>query len=95
MCVIALAGGEEDAVDDYLLSPAERLEQKRLKQIQRQFDRELQNLENDIIQASFNKLRREATERNGDYDQGVAPVAGGTRARPVTRRYGLRGTTPS
>ena len=45
---------------------AKKLEKKRLKHLHRQFSEELQNLEAGILQASLNKLRREASERSRD-----------------------------
>lgn len=45
------------------------MEKKRLEHLHRQFSSELQDLEQDILQASLNKLKREATERSGDVSE--------------------------
>ena len=42
------------------------MERKRLRHIHRQFSNELQNIEQEILQASINKLKREAAERSGE-----------------------------
>ncbi len=41
------------------------LEKRRLKHLHRQFSEELQSIEQDILQASLNKLKKEAAERAG------------------------------
>lgn len=45
------------------------MEKKRLKHLHRQFSDELQSIEQDIMQASLNKLRREASERSADVSE--------------------------
>ena len=50
-------------------------ERKRLKNLHRQFSKELKNIEQDIFQASINKLKKEAAER-GSREASVLSDAG-------------------
>ncbi len=58
-----------DPVGQQLLTHQRQMEQKRLKHLHRQFSDELQSLEQDILQASLSKLRREAAERSADISE--------------------------
>ncbi len=64
-------GGQEPTAElaEQLLAHQQAMEKKRLKHLHRQFSNELQNLESEILQASMNKLRREAAERSADVSE--------------------------
>ena len=59
---------EEEEDQDLKIMKQKALERRRLQQLHRQLSKELDTIEKEFLQASINKLRREAAERSADWN---------------------------